>query len=122
MSWCGRPDSNTRNWGGRARRIVGEHLGESAICDATLQEIGLLLHSDKIEFGGRPASGVLAPFLETLEVLPITLETAILAPALPLPHGDQFDRIITAVAKTRNLILITKDDNITDSDIVPVVW
>jgi hypothetical protein len=30
----------------------------------------------------------------------------------PLPHGDQFDRIITA---THHLVLLTKDANITDS-------
>jgi PIN domain nuclease of toxin-antitoxin system len=37
----------------------------------------------------------------------------------PLPHGDQFDRIITA---THRLVLLTKDANITDSGSVATLW
>jgi PIN domain nuclease of toxin-antitoxin system len=60
--------------------------------------------------------------LKFVTVLPITLEIALAAPALALPHGDQFDRIITATAKVHRLPLVTKDANITDSSIVTTVW
>jgi PIN domain nuclease of toxin-antitoxin system len=50
------------------------------------------------------------------------LEIAVIAPALPLPHGDQFDRIITATAKVHRLTLITKDANITDFGTVSTLW
>jgi PIN domain nuclease of toxin-antitoxin system len=55
-------------------------------------------------------------------VLPISLEVAIAAPALALPHGDQFDRIIAATAKVHDIPLITKDANLTDAEIVATLW
>jgi PIN domain nuclease of toxin-antitoxin system len=41
---------------------------------------------------------------------------------LALPHGDQFDRIITATAKVHRLPLVTKDGNITDAAVVATMW
>jgi PIN domain nuclease of toxin-antitoxin system len=106
----------------RAARAIGTAGYEQlAIADVTLQEIGLLLHSGKVAFHGSPAA-VLAHLLNFVTVLPITLEIAISAPALALPHGDQFDRIIAATAKVHRLALITKDANITDSGVVPIHW
>jgi PIN domain nuclease of toxin-antitoxin system len=92
-----------------------------AIADVTLQEIGLLLHSRRISFKGSPAT-ILARMLDYVTVLPITLEIAIAAPGLSLPHGDQFDRIITATAKVHQLPLITKDANISASSVISTIW
>lgn len=107
---------------GKASKAIGttpyEQLG---ISDVTLQEIGLLLHSGKISFSGSPRV-VLNSLLNYVTVLPITLDIAIAAPALRLPHGDQFDRIITATAKVLRLTLITKDANIADSSLVATLW
>jgi len=104
-----------------ARAIATTPYEQLAISDVTLQEVGLLLHSGRISFSGSPAS-VLGSLLHYVTVLPITLEIALAAPALTLPHGDQFDRIITATANVHRLPLITKDANITDSSIVTTVW
>lgn len=122
-------DTHALVWGAKwperlsvaARRIIGSLPEETAVCDVSLQEIGLLLHFGKIDLEGR-AADVLGPLLKRLTVLPITLDAAIAAPALGLPHGDQFDRIITATAKILGLQLVTKDGNITDAGIVRVVW
>lgn len=108
--------------GSRAARAINTTpFGQLAISDVSLQEIGLLLHSGRIELKGS-AKTVLAPLLDFVTVLPITLDIAIIAPALPLPHGDQFDRIITATAKCHGLTLITKDANITEAAIAPTLW
>ena len=104
-----------------ARAISTTPYEQLAIADVTLQEIGLLLHAGRISFSGSPAA-VLKNLLNYVTVLPITLDIAISAPALALPHGDQFDRIITATAKIHRLILITKDANITDASVVPTLW
>lgn len=104
-----------------ARAIATTPCGQLAIGDVTLQEIGLLLHAGRIAFNGSPAT-VLGRMLNFVTVLPITLEIAITAPALVLPHGDQFDRIITATAKVHRLPLVTKDANIGDSAVVAIVW
>jgi PIN domain nuclease of toxin-antitoxin system len=104
-----------------ARAVATTPYEQLAIADVTLQEIGLLLHSGRVSFNGSPAA-VLGLLLHYVTVLPITLEIALAAPALALPHGDQFDRIITATAKVHRLPLVTKDANITDSSIVTTVW
>ena len=104
-----------------ARAVATTPYEQLAIADVTLQEIGLLLHSGRVSFNGSPAA-VLGLLLHYVTVLPITLEIALAAPALALPHGDQFDRIITATAKVHRLPLVTKDANIADSAIVTTVW
>lgn len=104
-----------------ARAISTTPYEQLAIADVTLQEIGLLLHAGRISFNGSPAA-VLKNLLNYVTVLSITLDIAISAPALALPHGDQFDRIIAATAKIHRLILVTKDANITDATVVPTLW
>jgi PIN domain nuclease of toxin-antitoxin system len=103
------------------RAISATPFDQLAIADVTLQEIGLLLHSGRISFKGSPKT-ILANMLDFVTVLPITLEIAIAAPGLSLPHGDQFDRIITATAKIHRLPLITKDSNISASSVVSTIW
>jgi len=106
----------------KAARVISTTPYEQlAIADVTLQEIGLLLHSGRISFKGSPTT-ILGKMLNFVTVLPITLEIAIAAPELALPHGDQFDRIITATAKIHRLALITKDANISDSSAVSTLW
>ena len=104
-----------------ARAISTTPYERLAISDVTLQEVGLLLHSGRISFNGSPAT-ILGTMLNFVTVLPITLEIALAAPDLALPHGDQFDRIITATAKAHRLPLITRDANISASSLVSVVW
>jgi PIN domain nuclease of toxin-antitoxin system len=106
----------------KAARVISTTPYEQlAISGVTLQEIGLLLQSGRISFKGSPAT-ILGGLLNYVTVLPITLDVALAAPQLALPHGDQFDRIITATAKVHLLPLITKDANISDSDVVTTVW
>lgn len=117
--WAATEDPRLSN---KAVRAIGSTpYDQLAIADVTLQEIGLLLESGRISFTGSP-SAVLGSLLDHVTVLPITLQIALIAPSLKLPHGDQFDRIITATAKAHSLTLITRDANITDSGIVPTLW
>lgn len=108
--------------GREAARVIAVTPHEQlAISDISLQEIGLLVDADRILFSEKPARAV-RELLEFMTVLPISLEAGLLAPSLGLPHGDQFDRIITATAKVHKLTLVTKDANITDSGIVTTLW
>lgn len=107
---------------GKAARAVAVTPWEQlAIGDVTLQEIGLLVHARRVSFAPSPAA-VLRPLLEFVTVLPMTLEIALMAPGLPLPHGDQFDRIIAATAKVHRLVLISKDANIAEAGVVETLW
>lgn len=59
---------------------------------------------------------------DTFVPLGINGSIAITAANLALPHGDPFDRIITATAKYHNLVLITKDHLLQDSGLVETIW
>jgi PIN domain nuclease of toxin-antitoxin system len=52
----------------------------------------------------------------------LSLDAAVRAPALGLPHGDPADRLIVAAALDLGVPLVTRDGNITDSGVVRVVW
>ena len=104
-----------------ARVLASTPYERLAISDVSLQEIGYLLHTGKVTLRGSPAA-VLGPVLEYVQVLPISLPVALAAPALRLPHGDPFDRIIAATAKVHRLTLLSRDANLAESGLVPVVW
>jgi PIN domain nuclease of toxin-antitoxin system len=41
---------------------------------------------------------------------------------LELPHGDPFNRVITATAKVHGFPLLTRDRAITDSGVMEIIW
>lgn len=106
-----------------ARRII-ESAGprELAIPSAAIMELGRLLDAGKIDLGSRRPSSVFEQALTYNAVLPTSLEAALKAPVLALPHPDPYDRLIVAEALVLGVPLITKDGNITDSGIVRVAW
>jgi len=120
--WAADP-KDFKKLGSKARRVIENATPDAlAITDNTIMEIGYLLHLGKLDYGTRNAVDVLSPTLAKVTRIPITLTAAINAPSLPLPHGDPHDRLIVATALELGVPLITKDGNITDSGIVPVIW
>jgi PIN domain nuclease of toxin-antitoxin system len=69
----------------------------------------------KIRLGKLPYAGEVAHNLPSLlrrsrmDVLPITMEHALAAGALPGPHRDPFDRMLIAQAQIEALPIITSD-------------
>jgi PIN domain nuclease of toxin-antitoxin system len=59
--------------------------------------------------------------LDRVELLPLSPEVAALSTELAL-HGDPADRIIVATALVAGGQLVTKDDRLRQSGIVPCVW
>jgi PIN domain nuclease of toxin-antitoxin system len=113
---------NPDKLGAKARRIIeGAKAGEIGISAATIIELGRLIDEEEVTVGGRP-SAAFDDALSAIVQVPVTLDAAIAAPALALPHADPSDRIIVATALDLGVPLITKDGNITDSGVVRVVW
>lgn len=109
--------------GGKARRVISEaRKGEIAVSSASVIELGRLIDAGEFDAGARRPSDVFGLAFDFYAVLPTSLEAAISARVLGLPHGDPFDRLIVAEALVLGVPLVTKDGNITDSGIVRVIW
>jgi PIN domain nuclease of toxin-antitoxin system len=108
--------------GTQARSLIAHsRRSELIISDMVLLEISYLGAKGRIE----DADGMdvlLAKVAENFRVIPINPEIARLALELDLPHGDPFDRVITATAKTHAIPLLTRDRSITDSGSVVTLW
>lgn len=94
---------------------------ELVISDIVLLEVSYLSAKGRIEDTGG-LDVLLAKIADSFRVLPISPEIASLALALDLPHGDPFDRVITATAKTHRIPLLTRDRLITRSGVVEIIW
>jgi PIN domain nuclease of toxin-antitoxin system len=113
---------DSRRLGFEARHIMlTAKSAEIGIPSAAIMELGRLIDAGTTDFAMRP-SDAFASFLSRHPVLPVSLDAAVKAPRLNLPHGDPFDRLIVAEAMVRGVPLITKDANIADSGLVPVIW
>jgi PIN domain nuclease of toxin-antitoxin system len=108
--------------GTQARSLISHsRRSELIISDIVLLEISYLSAKGRIE----DADGIevlLAKVAECFRVIPINPEIARLALELDLPHGDPFDRVITATAKTHAIPLLTRDRSITGSGTVATLW
>lgn len=108
--------------GSRARNVISEGAkGKLLVPDVVLLEISMLLRRGRIVL---KADGItfLSRVEELFEIVPIDARIADLAAQLNLPHGDPFDRVITATAKVHGTPLLTRDRAITDSGVVEIVW
>jgi len=93
-----------------------------AISDFTLYELSLLFRKKQFSLTITPES-----FLVEVEtrfvVLPITSRVCVRALSLPLSYPkDPADRIIGATALVEGLTLVTADQAIRKSGVVPTVW
>lgn len=117
--WCLADDARL---GAKARKLIASSARtELGISDITLLEVSYLFSKGRIG-----DSGGIAPLLEKISsafrVLPVDAEIARLALELNLPHGDPFDRVITATAKAHGVPLLTRDRSIVDSGEVKTLW
>ncbi len=108
--------------GSRARNVITEsEKGKLLVPDVVLLEISMLLRRGRVVLN---VDGItfLSRVEELFEIVPVDARIADLAAQLDLPHGDPFDRVITATAKVHGTPLLTRDRAITDSGVVDIVW
>ena len=106
---------------GEAARAAVESAESVAISDISLLEIAMLEARGTIHL--RPdAANALQAFSQRLLVLPVDARIAADAVRVPLPHRDPFDRVITSTARVHGLTLVTKDRQITEANVVSVIW
>jgi PIN domain nuclease of toxin-antitoxin system len=112
-----------RRLGTRARRAIAKanRIGVSAI---SMWELAMLVEKGRLSLD-RELLQWIRDALSNPRVELVPLAPAVVATAHQLRGvlaGDPGDRIIVATAVVEGAKLVTKDGNITDSEIVPVVW
>jgi PIN domain nuclease of toxin-antitoxin system len=101
--------------------ITESEKGKLLVPDVVLLEISMLLRRGRVVLN---VDGItfLSRVEELFEIVPVDARIADQAAQLDLPHGDPFDRVITATAKVLGAPLLTRDRAITNSGVVAIVW
>ena len=95
--------------GSRAREAIAAAENLVVASAASAWEIAVKRALGKLE-APEDLSGALAE--AGLQPLPITVEHAVAAGALPAHHADPFDRMLVAQAATEGLAIVTVDERI----------
>ena len=96
--------------------------GAVAVSAATLVELAGLIARGRIRSAGTMESTMRA-FVAGIEVLPVTLEVAMLTAQFPPEFSsDPMDRIIAATARAEGLPLVTADQRILNCPLLKTIW
>lgn len=119
LLWCFNADSSLSP---HARRLIEAGGNELLVSAASAWEIATKVRLGKLPTGEELVDD-LAGYLTQLgcETLPISLEHAVRAGALPGDHRDPFDRMLIAQAQTENTPIIS-NDRIFDAYHVRRIW
>ena len=93
-----------------ARRAIADETNEVLVSAATAWEIATKYRIGRLP-GAEPVALDIAGTIasQNFEQLPITVNDATRAGALPGSHRDPFDRMLIAQALSRNLVLVSID-------------
>jgi PIN domain nuclease of toxin-antitoxin system len=101
-----------------AHAVLSAGVVPAYVSAASVWEIAIKRASGKLEVPDDLLEKVAAAGFGELSV---TFEHATRAGALPLHHGDPFDRMIVAQAQNEGLVVVTSHQRIAAYD-VPVLW
>ena len=115
--------SNTSQLSPAAHRTIADPRNEVFASSASAWELSIKYHLGKL-----PEATLILPVYHAslakariLELL-ISSEHGIQAGGLTWTHRDPFDRLLVAQAQLETMTLVTTDDAITQSALVPVLW
>ncbi len=92
------------------QRIMDAPDAQLFVSLVSLWEVSIKFPLGKLELPAAPEEYVPARLAgESIELLPITLGHVLAVASLPLHHGDPFDRLLIAQARTSNLEIVTTD-------------
>jgi len=99
-----------RQLSGRARQLIEDPNNEIFLSIASLWEIAIKVNLEKLTLG-KPFEELFPEQLHfnSIEILPITVDSLIKLIVLPLHHRDPFDRLIIAQALVEGLPIIGRD-------------
>ena len=101
----------------QAAEAIGDPANVVYVSAATIWEAGIKSAMGKLRGADRLVARVRA---QGLDDLPIELEHAAAAAALPPHHADPFDRLLVAQAREEGLTLVTRDPRMSRYDVSTV--
>ena len=106
----------------KAREFLRSETDELVFSLVSLWEVAIKIRTGKLTTIGSSVS-YLRDEMNTygMELLPISYEHIIQVEALPSHHGDPFDRLLIAQAKSESIPILTSDAKIRLYD-VSVIW
>ena len=94
----------------RARRAIGDDADVVFVSAASAWEMAAKYHRRRLDEAAAIAPDIASAIAgQDFEELPITVDAAARAGALPGPLRDPFDRILIAQALSRNLTIISNE-------------
>lgn len=100
------------------RAAINDARNRAAVSAATFWELEIKRAGGRLDL---PADGLERLLDSDLHLLDITPQDGIDAAGLPRHHGDPFDRILIAQARSRGYTLVGADARFTEYD-VEVLW
>ena len=95
---------------GRAHEVIRAPTNTILVSSATGWEIATKHRLGKLPHAGEVARNLPAMLRKSrMDVLPITMDHALTAGALPGPHRDPFDRMLIAQGQIEELPILTSD-------------
>ncbi len=95
-----------------AKKAIEDSSNNKIVSIASIWEIAIKISLGKFQFKDGLKSFMKLIDENGFEILPITFSHALEVSKLEFIHRDPFDRLLIAQAKSDDLILITKDENI----------
>ena len=111
--WLTEPD----NIHTKARTIIRDRTNEIFVSSVSFWEIAIKKSIGRLTL---PHNLLETVAIEGFKILPIMPEECIGVADLPLLHADPFDRLLVLQAKLSDLVIITRDDKLTDYPIITV--
>jgi len=107
----------------RARAALESAETEAYISAISGFEISVKHRKGKLELPLPPSEWLAQAFAAySLRELPITLESAALAPKVAVPHADPCDRMIIASAQLHGIPVMTSDHLISACRDIEIIW
>lgn len=96
---------------------------EACVSTVSPWELAIKVHGGKLQLPLPPAAWFLAlTRRHDLRHLPLDVETAVAAAALPALHRDPFDRVLVALAQAHGFTLLTSDRTIPTYPGITTLW
>jgi PIN domain nuclease of toxin-antitoxin system len=104
--------------GRKTRSVIGDSDHTFRLSMASAWELAIKHAAGRIELPEAPLEYIRTRTqADSIVLLPVNLEHACAAAALPRHHGDPFDRLLIAQAQLENLVLVTHDRQIAKYDL-----